>query len=111
MTGRADIWTKEIHRRTQRYRQKYEKRILSFLAVFSLLLLSSIGALLQRVQTGGISCVEKGYSSVLLQEGAGGYIVIGLAAFTAGVVLTVICIRYNRKRSGRKPEPKEREEI
>jgi len=34
---------------------------------------------------------------MLLYSDAGGYILDGLLAFTAGVVLTVICIRMRKK--------------
>ena len=38
---------------------------------------------------------------MLLRENAGEYIVVGVAAFVAGVALTVICIRFKKKRSTR----------
>ena len=62
--------------------------MLSSLAAFSLFLLAGIGFLLRGVQARGISAVAEGYSSVLLRENAGEYIVVGVAAFVAGVALT-----------------------
>lgn len=99
MTCRTEIRVQEIHRRTRRYRQRYENRSLSSLTAFSLFLLAGICALLQRTQAGGVSAVTEGYGSVLLREGAGEYIVVGIAAFVVGVAVTILCIRYRKKPS------------
>ena len=37
------------------------------------------------------------YGSILLHEGASGYVVVGVLSFTAAVVITVLCIRYRKK--------------
>ena len=103
MTGRTEFRVREIHRRTRRYRQRYEHRALSSLTAFSLFLLAGIGALLQRVQAGGVSAVADGYGAVLLREGAGAYILVGIAAFAAGAALATLCIRHRKKPSGDRP--------
>lgn len=54
MTGRTEIRVREIHRRTRRYRRRYENRVLYSLTAFSLFLLAGIGVLLQRAQVGGV---------------------------------------------------------
>ena len=110
MTGRTETRVREIHRRTRRYRRRHENHVLSSLAAFSLLLFAGIGAFLRRVQAGGVSAVADGYSSVLLREGAGAYIVVGIAAFAAGAALAALCIRYRKKSWGdRSNEDKEEE--
>lgn len=38
------------------------------------------------------------YGTILLGGGAGGYVLAGVIAFMAGVVVTVLCIRAQRKR-------------
>ena len=38
-----------------------------------------------------------GYGSVILQNGAGGYILIGLGAFILGTAVTLLCIRIRQK--------------
>ena len=90
MTGRTEIRVREIHRRTRRYRRRYENRALYSLTAFSLFLFSGIGFLLRKVQSGGLPTVADSYGSVLLQGGAGAYIVVGIAAFTAGVAMTAL---------------------
>ena len=97
MTGRTERRIREIRRRTRQYRKRYERRVLSTLSVCSLLLFAGIGILLRKVQSGGVPTVTDSYGSVLLRGGAGAYIVVGIAAFTAGVAMTVICIRCKKK--------------
>lgn len=110
MTGRTEIRVREIHRRTQRYRRRYENHALYSITAFSLFLLAGIGILLQHVQMGGISAVADGYSSVLLREGAGAYILVGITAFAVGVAVTVTCIRCRKKPSGRTKTAEDKEE-
>ena len=43
--------------------------------------------------------------AMLLREDAGGYVLVGVAAFTAAVVLTVVCMRlHEREKQKRKHE-------
>lgn len=110
MTGRTEIRVREIHRRTRRYRRRYKNRVLYSLTAFSLCLLAGIGVLLQRVQVGGVSTVTEGYGSVLLREGAGAYIVVGIAAFVVGAAVAVICIRCKKKKTSRMENAEDQEE-
>ena len=110
MTGRAGSRMSEIRRRTRQYRKRYERRVLSTLSVCSLLLFAEIGILLRKVQSGGVPTVADSYGSVLLQGGAGAYIVVGIAAFTVGVAMTVICIRCKRKHTIRMEAAEDKEE-
>ena len=54
--------------------------------------------MLGHIQEPGISSVAEGYGAVLLRNGADLYVTIGIAAFAAGVVMTIICIRYRKKK-------------
>lgn len=97
MTGRTETRLQQIRRRTQRYRLRQDNRVLACLTALSLFLLAGVGALLHYGQTPGISAVTSGYGAVLLRDGAGLYVLVGIAAFTAGIALSVICIRCRRK--------------
>ena len=45
------------------------------------------------------------FGAMLLREDAGGYVLVGVAAFAAAVVLTVVCIRlHEREKQKRKHE-------
>ena len=98
MTGKTENRVCEIRNRTRQYRRQYENRLLSCLAVCSLILITGIGSLLSIVQDPGAAAVEDAYGTVLLRDGASAYVFIGIAAFAAGVALTVICIRLKKKK-------------
>ena len=97
MTGKMETRMWEIRCRTRQYRRQHENRVLSSLAAFSLFLLAGIGVLFGSVQTPGVAAVANGYGAVLLRDGAGAYVVIGLLAFVIGVSATVLCIRLKNK--------------
>ena len=46
---------------------------------------------------------------VLLRDGAGAYVVIGIAAFVIGVSVTVLCIRLKNRSTNRTDSTEERE--
>ena len=110
MTGRTETRVWVIRCRAQRYRRRYENRLLFCLTVCSLLLLAGIGVLFERLQTPGVAAVTKGYGAVLLQSGARAYVVIGIAAFVIGVAVTVLCIRLKNKSTNRTYHTEESEE-
>ena len=111
MTARTEIRVRQIRRRTRQYRLRYETRVLRCLTALSLFLLAGIGALLSSVHRPGISAVSNGYGSVLLRDGAGLYVLIGVAAFAAGAALSVLCIRCRRNANhGNKRTDKEESE-
>ena len=84
MTCTTESRAREIHRRTRRYRARHEARQLACLTACSLLLLAGIG--------------------LPLRGGAGAYAVIGLAAFAAGVAVTVLCVRLKNRAAKRKDD-------
>ena len=110
MTGKTETRMREIRCRTRQYRRRYETRLFSCLTLCSLFLLAGIGALFRRVQAPGIPAVANGYSGVLLRDGAGAYIVIGLLAFVIGVTLIVLCIRLKYKSTTRTDRTERSEE-
>lgn len=101
MTGKTETRMREIRSRTRQYRKRYEARLLSCLTLCSLFLLAGIGVLFRRLQTPGVASVAEGYGAVLLRDGAGAYVVIGIAAFAIGVTVTVLCIRLKNKPASR----------
>ena len=97
MTGKTEARLREKRSRTKQYRKKYENRLLTCLAMCNLILFAGIGVLFRSVQGPGTVAVADAYGTVLLRDGAGVYVVIGIVAFVAGVALTVICIRLKKK--------------
>ena len=109
MTCTTDIRLRAIHRRARQYRAQQETRQLTGLTACSLLLLCGILALLRSVQSPGVAAVADGYGAVLLQDGAGPYVVIGLAAFVAGVTATVLCAWLKKRAAQRAQDEDSRE--
>ena len=101
MTGKTETRVREIRCRTQQYRKRYEARLFSCLTLCSLFLLAGIGVLFRSVQTPGIVSIAEGYGAVLLRDGAGAYVVIGIAAFVVGASVTVLCIRLKNRSKNR----------
>ena len=97
MTTRTEIHIQEICRRARQYRQQYERRMLFILSVCSLFLLACITTLLKMVQTPGIFAAANAYGAVLLRNDVSPYIVVGVAAFAAGVMGTIFCMRCREK--------------
>ena len=104
MTCTTDTRVRAIRSRTRQYRARCEARQLSILTACSLLLLSGIGLLLNHAQSSGVATVAGAYGAVLLQDGAGAYVVIGIAAFAAGVAVTVLCVRLKSRAARRMNE-------
>ena len=101
MTGKTETRVREIRCRTQQYRKRYEAWLFSCLTLCSLFLLAGIGVLFRSVQTPGIVSIAEGYGTVLLRDGAGAYVVIGIAAFVVGASVTVLCIRLKNRSKNR----------
>ncbi len=68
----------------------------SLSALCTFLLISLVGII--GLMTGRTSGIVQGlYGSMMLFEGVGSYILVGLIAFIVAVIITLICIRYKEK--------------
>ena len=97
MTGTMEVRIQKVHSRTRQYRARCEARQLCFLTACSLLLPAGMVLLMRGKLSPGVAAVADGYGAVLLQDGAGAYIVIGLLTFALGVAATVLYIRLKDK--------------
>ena len=79
MTGQTDSRAKEIKRRARKYRRKRENRSLLTLASLAVILMTGIIALIAGTGGGTVSTD----------------VVVGVAAFTAGMALTLVCVRLS----------------
>ena len=101
-TARRVALVKQRVRENNRRRQRRE--VISLSAACMLL----YAALMQTAGTvvgPGQTAAWGGFGAMLLREDAGGYVLVGVAAFTAAVVLTVVCMRlHEREKQKRKHE-------
>lgn len=81
-----------------------DRRILGSMTVLIAGLTVCMGILLQMAHVSGIPTVNDGYGSVLLRNGADVYVIIGIIAFVAGVIFTVICIRFRDRKAHKQQE-------
>lgn len=99
---RVEIVKKRV-RETTRRRQK---RGICGLSAMCMLLLAALMQTAGMVIGQGQTAAWGVFGAMLLREDAGGYVLVGVAAFAAATVLTVICIRLHehekRKESGKK---------
>ena len=101
MTGQTDSRAQEIKRRARKYRRKRENRSLGALALLAVVLITGITAILAG-SGGGMASADGGYGSLVLRSGAGLYVVVGVTAFTAGMALTLVCVRLSDAGKARK---------
>ena len=95
----------EILRKSDEIRRRREKRKLEILSACVVMLFAGIALTIYRF-AGGIAgrAAETAYGAFLLSPEAGGYILVGVMAFAAGILLMVILQTYQRNR---KKDPEE----
>ena len=95
-----------LHKRTEEINRRREKDSLFLTAACSCILMAvliPLAAALGGYTPEGTGDAFTGAS--LLNESAGGYILAALAAFMAGVIITVICVKWRgREKEDQKPE-------
>ena len=59
--------------------------------------------------TDGAPAVQGAYGATLLSDSAGGYVLVGVASFTAAAVLTVVCMRLHEREKREKNNETDKE--
>ena len=83
--------------------RKREQKVLRKLGATCAALTLALTGALARLTGGTPGAVQGAYGATLLADSAGGYVLVGVAAFAAAVVLTVLCTKLHR-RSGARAE-------
>ncbi|MEG1780445.1 MAG: hypothetical protein RR225_05800 [Clostridium sp.] len=110
MTDRTDCRMNEVLRRVKKRRRAQENHMLTGLSCACVVLLgsllSTIGSVVGVMPQSG--AVIGAYGTVLLHSGAGAYVLVGLLAFVAGVIITALCVRMQHKnKRGTAPQDQE----
>lgn len=101
---------RRVQRAARRYLRRQEQRALRRLGGLCGALALGLGAALSRF-TGGTAGAVQGLSgATLLSESAGGYVFVGVAAFTAASALTLLCVRAQEKEKRNKEKNEESKE-
>ena len=56
------------------------------------------------------AAVQGAYGATMLSDSAGGYVLVGVASFTAAAVLTVVCMRLHEREKRKKDNKPNKEE-
>ena len=100
-TRRVELVKRQIRKNTRRR----QKRGIGRLSAVCMLLFAALMQTADRGVGQGQTAAWGGFGAMLLREDAGGYVLVGVAAFTAAVVLTVVCMRlHEREKQKRKHE-------
>ena len=87
-----------VKQRTLERRRRREKRRIYRLSALCVALLVGLAGTLWAVTVGGGTQLSGGaFGSMLLYEDAGGYVLVGVIAFSVAVVITVLCMKYKAK--------------
>ena len=99
-----DSALQEVRSRSRLIRRRREKRILRNLAAGSATLCAAlvavVGTRIHRLDAGGNTSL---FGAFVLPDSAGGYVLAGVIAFFAGVVFTLLCIRWRERRNAADP--------
>ena len=97
-----------VKQRTLERRRRREKRRIYRLSALCVALLVCLAGTLEAASKETGALVPSGaFGSMLLYEDAGGYVLVGVIAFSAAVVITVLCMKYKAK--SKRKEKKEDE--
>lgn len=97
-----------VKKRKHEYARRKQQREICGLSAACMLLFAALiqaeGMAIERGET----AAQGAFGAMLLREDAGGYVLVGVAAFAAAVVLVIACVRLH-EREKRRNRSKERE--
>ena len=89
--------------------QKRERTVLRRLGTLYTVLALGLTGALRGVIHAPSSAVQGAYGATLLSDSAGGYVLVGVASFTAAAVLTVVCMRLHEREKREKNNETDKE--
>ena len=105
-TARRVALVKQRVRENTRRRQRREAISLS---AFCLMLFTAIAGAADALIVQGQTAAWGAFGAMLLRQDAGGYVLVGVAAFSLAVALTAVCMRlHEREKRNRASKEEER---
>lgn len=96
---------KRVKLRVRRLQRTSESRLISALSVLCIILSLSLVGIIGAMLGGSRGIVSGLYGTMLLYEGAGGYVLVGVIAFVAAVIITTLCLRHRENIKSKKFRP------
>jgi len=93
----AEVRKAMVECRVAVLRRKHKRRMAAVLTMLCLITTVSLGGVAAALIGERQGSVAGLYGSTMLLEDAGGYVLVGVIAFSLAVVITVLCIRYLEK--------------
>ena len=98
---RVALVKQRVWENTRRRQRRGIYRLSTACMLLCTVLMQAAGMIIGKGQT----ATRGVFGTMLLREDAGGYVLVGVAAFAAAVVLTVVCMRlHEREKQKRKHE-------
>lgn len=89
---------RQVQERVKDLERRRANWLLGGLGSLSVVLVFTLIAIIGSLSGGMQACAIPGfYGSLFLSTNAGGYVLAGVLAFAAGVLVTVLCLRYRRR--------------
>lgn len=100
-----------VKMRARKLQRRRERRRVSALSALCVILFTSLAGTIA-LAVSPVDLIARGmYGTMLLRENVGGYVLVGVIAFVAAVVITLLCIRYReRSRKNGKSDTREEDE-
>ena len=98
-----------VKKRAREIRRRRQRREVGSLSAVCMLLLAALMRTADTVVGPGMAAAQGSFGAMLLRQDAGGYVLVGVVAFAAAVLLTAVCMRL-RERDKRKENITEKKE-
>ena len=85
-----------VKKRMYEYHRRQEWRTVCRLFVLCTMLFLSLVGAMEIMQSQPINATGM-YGTILLHEGAGGYVLVAVISFTVAVVITALCIKFRKR--------------
>ena len=98
-----------VKKRRHEYARRKQQREICGLSAACMLLFAALMQMASAVVGPGQSAARGVFGAMLLREDAGGYVLVGVASFTAAAVLTVVCMRLHEREKREKNNETDKE--
>ena len=98
-----------VKKRRHEYARRKQQREICGLSAACMLLFAALMQMASTVVGPGQSAARGVFGAMLLREDAGGYVLVGVASFTAAAVLTVVCMRLHEREKREKNNKTDKE--
>lgn len=86
-----------VKKRAREIRRRRQRREVGSLSALCMLLLAALMRTADTVVGPGMAAAQGSFGAMLLREDAGGYVLVGVVAFAAAVLLTAACMRLHER--------------